>query len=68
MNKVKEILTKMNIKTGELIGEPIAIMCYHTSTTWSGTIKLHLENPIVDAKNLLQGTKAFILTLDDGKS
>ena len=67
MDKVRERLTKMNIKTGELIGEPIAIMCYHKSTTWSGTIKLHLENPVVDAKNLLQGTKAFILTLDSGK-
>jgi hypothetical protein len=33
MNKVKERLTIMNIKTWELIGEPIAIMCYHKSTT-----------------------------------
>ena len=50
-----------------MIGEPIAIMCYHKSTTWSDTIKLHLANPIVDAKNLLQGTKAFILNLDEGE-
>ena len=67
MNKVKEKLTKINIQTGDLIGEPIAIMCYHKSTTWSDTIKLHLANPIVDAKNLLQGTKAFILNLDEGE-
>ena len=67
MGKVKERLAIMNIKTGDLIGEPIAIMCYHKSTTWSGTIKLHLDNPLVDAKGLLQGTKAFILTLDEEK-
>ena len=67
MGKVKERLAIMKIKTGELIGEPIAIMCYHKSTTWSGSIKLHLDNPVVDAKGLLQGTKAFILTLDEEK-
>ena len=39
MNKVKEILVTMKIKTGDLIGEPIAIMCYHKSTTWSETIQ-----------------------------
>ena len=67
MDKVKERLNKMNIELGELIGEPIAIMCYHKSSTWSGTIKLHLKNPLLDAKSLLQGTKAFIITLSDGK-
>ena len=67
LNKVKKRLDIMKIKTYNLIGEPIAIMCYHKSTTWSGTIKLHLENPVVDAKNLLQGTKAFILNLDGGE-
>jgi hypothetical protein len=65
MNKVKEMLSIMNIKTGELIGEPIANMCYHKSTTWSGSIKLHLENSVVDARSLLQRTKAFILTLEE---
>ena len=58
----------MNFKTRDLIGEPVAIICYHKSTTWIGTIKLHLENPVVDARSLLQGTKAFILTLDEEKS
>ena len=67
MNKVKERLNKMNIELGELIGEPIAIMCFHKSSTWSGTIKLHLNNSLLDAKSLLQGTKAFIITLSDGK-
>ena len=67
MEKVKERLTTMKIKTRDLIGEPIAIMCYHKSTTWSGSIKLHLENPVDDARSLLQGSKAFILTLNEGK-
>ena len=68
MHKVKERLQTMNIELGDLIGEPIAIMCFHKSTTWSGTIKLHLKNPHVDAKSLLQGTKAFIITLDNEKT
>ena len=54
MNKVKEKLIITNIKTEELIGEPIAIMCYPKSTTMSGTIKFHLKNPVVDARSLLQ--------------
>ena len=68
MHKVKERLSIMHIELGDLIGEPIAIMCFHKSTTWSGVIKLHLKNPVIDGKSLLQGTKAFILTFDDGKA
>jgi hypothetical protein len=66
MNKVKERLDIMNITTGDFIGEPIAIMCYHKFTSWSGTIKIHLANPVVDVKSLLQDTKVFILKLDEG--
>lgn len=68
MNKVKEKLSIMNIKTGELIRDLIAIMCYSKSTTKSRTIKFHLKNLVVDNRSLLQGTKAFILTLDEGKT
>ena len=68
MNKVKEILATINIKSRHLICEPITIMCYHKFTTWSGTIKLRLENPVVDARSLLQGTKAFVIILDEVKS
>lgn len=68
MNKVKEKLSIMNIKTGELIRDLIAIMCYSKSTTKRRTIKFHLKNPVVDNRSLLQGTKAFILTLDEGKT
>ena len=30
----------MTIQTGNLIGEPIAIMYYYKSTKWSGTIRI----------------------------
>ena len=39
MEKVKERLKKMKIAIGSMIGEPIVIMCYHKSTTWSGVVK-----------------------------
>ena len=67
MQNVKERLIKMNIELGNLIGEPIEILCFHKSTTWSGTIKLYLENPLYYTKSLIQGIKAFIITLEDGK-
>ena len=65
MEKVKERLKKMKIAIGSMIGEPIAIMCYHKSTTWSGVVKIHLKNPKKDRSALLQGSKAFILNLDE---
>ena len=42
MEKVKERLRKMKIEICSMIGEPIAIMCYHKSTTWSGVVKIYL--------------------------
>ena len=55
----------MDIQLGEILGEPIAILCFHGSKRWSGTIKLHLKNPTKDAKDLLEGNISFILKLDD---
>ena len=66
MEKVKERLRKMKIEIGSMIGEPIAIMCYHKSTTWSGVVKIHLQNPKKDGTSLLRGSRAFILNLDEG--
>ena len=40
-------------------------MCYHKSTTWSGVVKIHLQNPKKDGSALLQGSRAFILNLDE---
>ena len=67
MSLVEERLKEMNIELGEVIGEPIAIMCFHKSTKWSGVIKLHLKTPEIDGIGLLQGLRPFILKLDDDK-
>jgi hypothetical protein len=67
MSLVEERLKEMNIMLGDIIGEPIAIMCYHKSTKWSGVIKLHLKNPEIDGMGLLQGLRPFILQLDNEK-
>ena len=55
----------MKIHLGEILGEPIAVICFHGSKRWSGTIKLHLKNPIKDANDLLYGNRSFILKLDN---
>ena len=65
MEKIKERLKKMNIAIGSITGELIAIMCYHKSTTWSGVVKIHLQNPKKDGTSLLRGSRAFILNLDE---
>ena len=53
MEKIKERLKKMKIEIGSMIGEPIAVMCYHKSTIWSGVVKIHLKNPKKDGTTLL---------------
>ena len=63
--KTLERLKKMDIELGDIIGEPVVILCFHGSKMWSGTIKLHLKNPMKDATELLQGIRSFILKLDD---
>ena len=65
LENVKERLNKMKIEMGELIEEPIAVLCFHKSSTWSGVVKIHLKNPKKDGTTLLQGSRAFILTLDE---
>ena len=51
--KVEARLKIMSIQLGEMLGEPIAILCFHGSKRWSGTIKIHLKNPMKDANDLL---------------
>ena len=63
--KTEERLKAMNIQLGEILGEPIAILCFHGSKRWSGTIKLHLKNPLKDGNDFLQGNRSFILKLDN---
>ena len=56
----------MRIALGDKIAEPIAILCKNgLARHWLGTIKLHLKHPGVDGINLLNGTRPFILTLDN---
>ena len=63
--KTETKLQAMNIELGEILGEPIAMLCFHGSKRWSGIIKLHLKNPMKDANDLLHGNKLFILKLDN---
>ena len=65
---VEARLKEMGIELGDIIGEPIALMCYHKSTLGSGVIKLHLRKPEIDGVGLLQGLRPFILKLDEGKN
>lgn len=64
---VETRLKEMHIELGDVIGEPIALMCYHKSTKWSGVIKLHLKTPEIDGVGLLQGLRPFILKFDEDK-
>jgi len=61
----KERLKIMNIEVGQVLDEPIAIMCFHGSRKWSGTIKLHLKHPEINGYGLLRGLRPFILKLDN---
>ena len=67
LSLVEARLKDMDIKLGEVIGEPIAIMCFHKSTKWSGVLKLHLKTPEIDGVGLLQGLRPFILQLEEDK-
>ena len=65
LEKTEARLKAMDIQLGEILGEPITIICFHGSKRWSGTIKLHLKNPRKYANDLLHGNRSFILKLDD---
>jgi hypothetical protein len=64
---VEARLKEMHIELGDVIREPIALICYHKSTKWSGVIKLHLKTPEIDGIGLLQGLRPFILKFDEDK-
>jgi hypothetical protein len=63
--KTEASLKAMGIPLGEILGEPIAILCFHGSKRWSGIIKLHLKNPIKNTNDLLYGNRSFVLKLDE---
>lgn len=61
------MLKEMNIKLGEDIGKPIALMCYHKSIIWSGVIKLHSKTSQKDGISLIQGLRPFNPKIEDDK-
>ena len=63
--KIEEKFKAINIDLEKILGESIAIFCFHESKRWGGTIKLHLKNPKKDANDLLYGNRSFILKLDN---
>ena len=69
MQKVILRLSHMIIMLGDLIGEPVAILCHgpKSARVWSGMVKLHLKNPEQDGLALLHGTRVFVLNLDNDK-
>ena len=67
--KTKQRLKDMEIPVGNGMVEPIYIPCkekvkHGKEKFWSGTIKLHLLNPPMNAINMLRGIRPFILNLD----
>ena len=65
MKKVKKRLNKIKIEVGRMIGEPIAIMCYHKSSIRSKVVKIHPKVPKKDIITFLQESIAFILILNE---
>ena len=65
MTMVVARLKHMHIKVVNILGEPVAIMCYHGSKRWSGAVRIHLKDPQVDGCGLLHGLRPFILKLDE---
>ena len=63
LNLTNDRLKTMRIEVGEILGEPIAVLCFHGTKRWSGVIKLHLKNPETDGYGLLCGLRPFILKL-----
>jgi hypothetical protein len=57
-------LEKMNIELGEL-REPIALLCNAKNDTWNGLTRIHLKRPKIDGNALLDGTRIFVLELDE---
>jgi hypothetical protein len=66
MKKMVMRFQTMEIQLGDLIGEPIVVLCHDpkTARVWSGMAKIHLKNPSKDGIALLNGRRIFATTLD----
>ena len=67
---MKKLLTRfqsMEIQLGDLIGEPIAVLCHSpkTARVWSGLAKIHPKHPSKDGMALLSGRRIFTISLDN---
>lgn len=67
MKKLLLRFQTMEIQLGDLIGEPIAVLCHgpKTARVWSGMAKIHLKNPNKDGIALLSGRRIFAISLDN---
>ena len=67
MKKLLMRFQAMEIHLGDLIGEPIAVLCHgpKTARVWSGMAKVHLKHPSKDGIALLSGKRIFAITLDN---
>ena len=63
LNLTNDRLKTMRIGVGEILGEPIAVLCFHGTKRWNGVIKFHLKNPENDGYGILCGLRPFILKL-----
>jgi hypothetical protein len=62
-----ERLRSMNILLGTTYANPLDIGLNAITKHWAGFIKLHLQQSQRDGLALLKGTRAFVMTMDDGE-
>jgi hypothetical protein len=62
-----ERLRQMDIPLGKAYSNPIDIGLNAVTKTWAGFIKIHLLRPQQDGLALLQGSRAFVMEMEDGE-
>ena len=64
MNLVR--FEKMDVELGDILEPTATLYSAKEPKSWNGHIKVHLKTPTIDRHNLLNGTRMFALTLDNG--
>jgi hypothetical protein len=62
-----ERLRQMDIPIGKAYSNPIDIGLNAITKNWAGFIKIHLLRPQQDGLALLQGSRAFVMEMEDGE-
>jgi hypothetical protein len=62
-----ERLHQMDIPLGKAYSNPIDIGLNAITKNWAGFIKIHLLRPQQDGLALLQGSRAFVMEMEDGE-